>query len=52
MAYTQEIKDKLRELFLQKSDDCTSIGYGFKEKDGILTDEKSIIFSFKEKKPS
>lgn len=51
MPYTQEIKDKIRELYLQKSDDCTSIGYGFKEKDGILTEEKSIIFSFKEKKP-
>lgn len=51
MPYTQEIKDKLRELYLQKSDDCTSIGYGFKEKDGRLTEEKSIIFSFKEKKP-
>lgn len=51
MAYTQEIKDKIKELASQMSDDCTAVGYGFKEKDGKLTKEKSIIFTFKKKKP-
>lgn len=51
MSYTQEIKDKILELSSRLSGDCTSIGYGFKEKDGKLTKEKSIIFTFKNKKP-
>lgn len=51
MNYTQEIKDKISELAKNSSDNCTSIGYGFKEVDGKLTNEKAIIFRFKEKKP-
>ena len=51
MSYTQEIKDKIKELASQSSEDCTSVGYGFKEVDGKLTKEKSIIFTFKKKKP-
>jgi len=51
MSYTQEIKDKISELASQSSEDCTSIGYGFKESNGKLTKEKSIIFTFKKKKP-
>lgn len=51
MSYTQEIKDKIKELNSQMSDSCTAVGYGFKEKDGKITKEKSIIFTFKEKKP-
>jgi hypothetical protein len=33
------------------SDNCTSIGYGYKEVNGKLTNEKAFIFRFKEKKP-
>ena len=51
MSYTQEIKNKISELATQMSEECTSVGYGFKEKDGKLTNEKSIIFTFKQKKP-
>ena len=51
MSYTQEIKDKISELAKQSSDNCTSVGYGFKEKNGKITKEKSIIFTFKQKKP-
>ena len=51
MSYTQEIKDKIAELASQVSDDCTAVGYGFKESNGKLTKEKSIIFTFKKKKP-
>jgi hypothetical protein len=51
MSYTIEIKNKLKELFDNSSENCTSVGYGFKEKNGILTKEKSIIFTFKKKKP-
>lgn len=51
MSYTQEIKDKISLLTSQMSEECTSVGYGFKEKDGKLTKEKSIIFTFKQKKP-
>jgi hypothetical protein len=51
MSYTQEIKDKLHELTLNKSEDCVSVEYGYKEVNGILTDEKSIIFTFVKKKP-
>jgi len=51
MNYTQEIKDKISELAKNSSDNCTSIGYGFKEVDGKLTNEKAIIFRFKDKKP-
>ena len=50
MSYTQKIKDKIKELADNSSEDCTSISYGFKESDGKLTKEKSIIFSFKKKK--
>ena len=35
----------------QSSDNCTSIGFGYKEVNGQLTNEKAIIFRFKEKKP-
>jgi len=51
MSYTQEIKDKISQLASESSDDCTAVGYGFKEKDGKITKEKSIIFTFKKKKP-
>ena len=51
MSYTQEIKDKISLLASQMTEECTSVGYGFKEKDGKLTKEKSIIFTFKQKKP-
>ena len=51
MSYTQEIKDKIKELNSQMSDNCTAVGYGYKEKNGKLTKEKSIIFTFKQKKP-
>lgn len=51
MSYTQEIKDKIKELASQSPEDCTSVGYGFKEVNGKLTKEKSIIFTFKKKKP-
>ena len=50
MSYTQKIKDKIKELADNSSEDCTSISYGFKESGGKLTKEKSIIFSFKKKK--
>jgi len=51
MSYTKEIKDKISELASKMSEECTAVGYGFKEKDGKLTKEKSIIFTFKNKKP-
>ena len=51
MRYTQEIKDKISELASNSTDNCTSIGYGFKEVNGVLTKERAIIFRFKEKKP-
>lgn len=51
MNYNEEIKQKIKELADNSSDNCTSIGYGFKEVNGKLTKEKAIIFSFKEKKP-
>ena len=51
MRYTQEIKDKISELASNSSDNCTSIGFGFKEVNGVLTKERAIIFRFKEKKP-
>lgn len=51
MNHKQEIKNKIKELFDSMSESCTSIGYGYKEKDGKLTKEKSIIFTFQEKKP-
>ena len=51
MNYTQEIKDKIVELANHSSDNCTSIGFGYKEVNGQLTNEKAIIFRFKEKKP-
>lgn len=51
MSYTQEIKDKLHELSLNMPSDCVSIEYGYKEVNGSLTDEKSIIFMFRKKKP-
>ncbi len=51
MSYTQEIKDKIAELSSRLMEDCTSVGYGFKEKNGKITKEKSIIFTFKKKKP-
>ena len=44
MSYTKEIKDKISELASKMSEECTAVGYGFKEKDGKLTKEKSIIF--------
>lgn len=51
MLYTQEIKDKISDLAKNSSDNCTSIGFGFKEVNGELTDERALIFRFKEKKP-
>lgn len=51
MSYTQEIKDKIKELAEISAEDCTSIGYGFKEINGKLTNERAIIFKFKQKKP-
>lgn len=50
MAYTKEIKDKIKELVKQYPN-ANSISYGFKEKNGIVTDEQSFIFTFNEKKP-
>ena len=50
MLYTQEIKDKISDLAKNSSDNCTSIGFGFKEVNGELTDERALIFRFKEKK--
>ena len=50
MSYNEEIKQKIKELADNSSEDCTSISYGFKESGGKLTKEKSIIFSFKKKK--
>ena len=49
MKYTQDIKQKIKELADISSDNCTSIGYGYKEVNGKLTKEKAIIFRFKEK---
>lgn len=51
MSYTKEIKEKISELASQMSEECTAVGYGFKEKNGKITKEKSIIFTFKQKKP-
>lgn len=51
MPYTNELKEKIHELNSQMSEECTSVGYGFKEKDGKITKEKSIIFTFRQKKP-
>ena len=51
MLYTQEIKDKISDLAKNSSDNCTSIGFGFKEVNGELTDERALIFRLKEKKP-
>ena len=51
MLYTKEIKDKISELADNSSDNCTSIGFGYKEVNGVLTNEKALIFRFKEKKP-
>jgi len=51
MNYKQEIKNKITELFDSMPESCTSVGYGYKEKNGKLTKEKSIIFTFEEKKP-
>ncbi len=51
MLYTQEIKDKISDLAKDSTDNCTSIGFGFKEVNGELTNERALIFRFKEKKP-
>ena len=51
MNYSEEIKNKISELADNSSDNCTSIGYGYKEVNGKLTKEKALIFRFKEKKP-
>lgn len=51
MLYTQEIKDKISDLAKNSTDNCTSIGFGFKEVNGELTNERALIFRFKEKKP-
>ena len=51
MSYTQEIKDKLNELTIEMGDKCNSIGYGYKEKNGKITKEKSFVFMFEKKKP-
>ena len=51
MNYSEEIKNKISELADNSSDNCTSIGYGYKEVNGKLTNEKAFIFRFKEKKP-
>ena len=50
MSYNEEIKQKIKELADNSSDNCTSIGYGFKEVNGQLTKEKSIIYTFSKKK--
>ena len=49
MLYTKEIKDKISELADNSSDNCTSIGFGYKEVNGVLTNKKALIFRFKEK---
>ena len=51
MKYTDEVRKKVQELAAESSDNCTSVGFGFKEVNGKLTKEKAIIFRFKEKKP-
>lgn len=51
MNYTDEVRKKVQELAAESSDNCTSVGFGFKEINGKLTKEKAIIFRFKEKKP-
>jgi len=50
MAYTQEIKDEIRNLLI-KYPNANIVKYGYKTKNGIRTGEKSIVFGFDEKKP-
>ena len=45
------LKQITQELNENTSNDIVSVSYGFKTVNGKLTNEKSIIFTVKEKKP-
>jgi hypothetical protein len=45
------IQKKIEEIFLSNEYDIKSVGYGHKHKNGIETDELSIVFSVYNKKP-
>jgi phosphatidylethanolamine-binding protein (PEBP) family uncharacterized protein len=47
---TEEINKKLKE-WNEKTPSNVGVGYGFKQTDGVYTDEICIVFSVKEKKP-
>jgi len=46
----KEISEKIRQYYEATDDNIVGVGYGFKEKNGQITNEKTIIFTVREKK--
>jgi len=47
----ENLSEITKELFLNTPDNVTGVWIGFKQKDGMITDEVSVIFNVKEKLP-
>jgi hypothetical protein len=47
----ENLSEITKELFLNTPDNVTGVWVGFKQKDGMITDEVSVIFNVKEKLP-
>jgi len=47
----EEILKQTQDYYQGTNDNIISVGYGFKISNGVMTDEKSIVFTVKQKKP-